>query len=162
MENCFFRHVLFDDFISRLWRIYISSFDDKSNFKDVVNNLNRENRENYKRFNVVLSKNKSMINNINWMNELCQLVYLNLQMIQECEKTIYVLLITFYYFKLSCILSSPSENRIRCFETIWCRLSNEIMMKLFKRIHLSRLFFITYNKILRYYFDKRDLCSSCR
>ncbi len=40
-------------------------FDDKSNFKDVVNNLNYEDRKDYKRLNVVLSRNKSTINNIN-------------------------------------------------------------------------------------------------
>ena len=73
-----FHHVLFDDFISRLWRVYISSFNDESNFKNVVNNLNRENRENYKRLNVTLSKNESTINNINRTNELRQFVHLNL------------------------------------------------------------------------------------
>ena len=76
-----FRHVLFDDFIFRLWRIYMSFFDDENNFKNVVNDLNRENRKDYKRFNVFLSKNKSIMNNINWMNELRQFVHLNLQMI---------------------------------------------------------------------------------
>lgn len=60
-----FRHVLFDDFISQLWRVYMLFFDDKSNFKDVVNNLNYEDRKDYKRLNVVLSRNKSTINNIN-------------------------------------------------------------------------------------------------
>jgi len=46
------------------------SFDDESNFKDVVNNLNRENREDYKRFNVILLRNELMMNNISRMNEL--------------------------------------------------------------------------------------------
>ncbi len=40
-------------------------FDDKSNFKDVVNNLNRKDRKNYKRLNVVLLRNESTINNTN-------------------------------------------------------------------------------------------------
>ena len=57
------------------------SFDDESNFKDVVNNLNRENREDYKRFNVILLRNELMMNNISRMNELRQLVHLNSQMI---------------------------------------------------------------------------------
>ena len=76
-----FRHVLFDDFISRLWRAYMSSFDDENNFKDIVNDLNRENREDYKRFNVILSRNESIMNNINRMNELRQFVHLNSQII---------------------------------------------------------------------------------
>jgi len=57
------------------------SFDDESNFKDVMNNLNRENRKDYKRFNVILLRNESMINNISRMNELRQLIHLNSQII---------------------------------------------------------------------------------
>ena len=157
-----FRHVLFDDFIPRLWRVYMSSFDDESNFRDIVNNLNSENREDYKRLNVVLSRNESTMNNISRMNELRQLVHLNSQMIQECEKTIYALLIVSFYFELSCISSSLSGNRIRCLEIIRCRLSSEVMMNLLERVHFSRLCFVTHSKILRYYLDKRDLCSSCQ
>lgn len=156
-----FRHVLFDDFIPRLWRAYMFSFDGESNFRDVVNSLNRENREDYKRFNVVLSRNESTIDNISRMNELRQLV-LNSQMIRECKKTIYVLLIVSFYFELSSISSSLSGNRIRCLEMIRCRLSDQVMMKLLERIHSSRLFFVTHSKALKYYLDKRDLCSSCR
>jgi len=138
------------------------SFDDKSNFRDVVNSLNCENHKDYKRLNVVLSRNESTINNINQMNKLRQLVHLNSQMIQECEKTIYALLIASFYFELSYILSSLLENQICCLETIRCHLSNEVMVKLLKRIHPSRLFFVTHSRVLRYYFDKRDLCSSCQ
>jgi len=135
------------------------SFNDESNFRDVVNNLNRKNYKNYKRFNVVLLRNESIINNINWMNKLRQCV-LNLQIIRECEKTIYVLLIVFFYFKLSSISSSLLENRIRCLEIIRCCLSSQVIIKLLERIYFSRLFFIIHSKILRYYFGKRDLCSS--
>ena len=40
-------------------------FDDKNNFKNIVNDLNYENRKNYKGLNVILSKDESTINNIN-------------------------------------------------------------------------------------------------
>ena len=54
------------------------------------------------------------------------------------------------------------ENRIYCLKTIRCRCLNEVMMKLFERIHSSRLFFVTHNRILKYYFDKCDLCPLCQ
>lgn len=57
------------------------SFDDESNFRDVVNNLDCESYKDYKRLNVVLLKNESTINNTSRMNELRQFVYLNLQII---------------------------------------------------------------------------------
>jgi len=65
-----FRHVLFDGFIPRLWRVYMSSFNGESNFRDVMNSLDRENREDYKRLNVILPRNEPAIDNINRMDEL--------------------------------------------------------------------------------------------
>ncbi len=157
-----FRHVLFDGFIPRLWRAHMSSFDDESNFRDVVNSLDRENREDYKRLNVVLSRNEPTMDNTSRMDELRQLVHLNSQMIQVCEETIYALLIASFYFELSCIPSPLLENQIRCLGTIRCRLPGEVMVELLERIHPSRLSFVTHSRALGYYFGKRDLCSSCR
>ncbi len=140
----------------------MSSFDDESNFKDVVNSLNRENREDYKRLNVVLPRNEPTMDNTSQMDELRQLVHLNPQMIQECEETIYALLIASFYFELSCIPSPLPENQIRCLGTIRCRLPSEVMVELLERIHPSRLSFVTHSRALGYYFDKRDLYSSCQ
>ena len=72
-----FRHVLFDGFISRLWRAYMSSFDGESNFRDIMNSLDREYREDYKRLNVVLPRNEPAIDNTSRMDESRQLVHLN-------------------------------------------------------------------------------------
>ena len=157
-----FRHVLFEGFIPRLWRAYMSSFDGESNFRDVVNSLDRENREDYKRLNVVLPRNEPAMDNTSRMDELRQLVHLNPRMIQECEETIYALLIASFYFELSCILSLLPEHRIRCLGTIRCRLPGEVIVELLQRIHPSRLSFVTHNRALGYYFGKRDLCPSCR
>lgn len=88
----------------------MSLFNSESNFKDIVNSLNCENCEDYKCFNIVLLRNELVMNNINQMNELCQLVHLNPQMIQECEEIIYALLIASFYFELSCVLSSLPGN----------------------------------------------------
>ncbi len=73
-----FRHVLFDGFIPRLWRAYMLSFDGESNFRDVVNSLDREDREDYKRLNVVLPRNQPAMDNTSRIDELRQLVHLNL------------------------------------------------------------------------------------
>ena len=157
-----FRHVLFDGFIPRLWRAYMSSFDGESNFRDIVNSLNSENREDYKRLNVVLPRNEPAMDNTSRMDELRQLVHLNPQMIQECEETIYALLIASFYFELSCIPSPLPGNRIRCLGMIRCRLPGEVMVNLLERVHPSRLSFVTHSKALGYYLGKRDLCPSCQ
>ncbi len=129
-----FRHVLFDGFISRLWRAYMSSFDGESNFRDIVNSLDREYRKDYKRLNVVLPRNEPAIDNTSRMDESRQLVHLNPQMIRECEETIYALLIASFYFELSSISSPLPGNRIRCLGMIPCRLPGEAMVELLKRI----------------------------
>ena len=157
-----FRHVLFNGFIPRLWRAYMTSFDGESNFRDIVNSLDCDNREDYKRLNVVLLRNEPAMDNTSWMDELRQLVHLNSQMIQECEETIYALLVASFYFELSCIPSPLLENQIRCLGTIRCRLSGEVMAELLEQIHPSRIFFVMHSRALGYYFSKRDLCPSCR
>ena len=65
-----FRHVVFDGFIPRLWRAYILSFDGESNFRDVINCLDREDRKDYKRLNVILPWNEPPIDNTSWIDEL--------------------------------------------------------------------------------------------
>ena len=157
-----FRHVLFDGFIPRLWRAYMSSFDGESNFRDVVNSLDDENREDYRRLNVVLPRNEPAMDNTSRMDELRQLVHRNPQKIQECEETIYALLIASFYFELSCIPSPLPGNRIRCLGMIRCRLPGEIIVKLLERVHPSRLSFVTHNKALGYYLGNSDLCPWCR
>ena len=53
------------------------SFDGESNFRDVVNSLDRENREDYKLLNVLLSKNEPAMDNTSRIKELCRLIHLN-------------------------------------------------------------------------------------
>lgn len=72
------------------------------------------------------------------------------------------MLIASFYFELSCIPSPLPENQIRCLGTIRCRLPGEVMVELLERIHPSRLAFVTHSRALGCYFDKRDLCPSCR
>ncbi len=54
------------------------SFDGESNFRDVINSLDREDREDYKRLNVVLPRNQPAMDNTSRIDELRQLVHLNL------------------------------------------------------------------------------------
>ena len=84
------------------------SFDDESNFKDVVNNLDEENRDDYKRLNVLLLINESDIDNISRMSELQESVRLNSQLMKSCRKTLYALLIASFYFELD----SSSTNSL--------------------------------------------------
>ena len=156
-----FRHVLFDDCIPRLWRAYMSSFDDESNFRDVVNNLDEENRDDYKRLNVLLFINESDIDNTSRMSELQKSVRLNSQLRESCRKTLYALLIATFYFELDA-LSTNSLDKFQCFGTIRCRLPDEVMIKLLGRIHSSRLTFETSSKKLKYYDGMSDLCSLCK
>lgn len=48
----------------------MSSFDGESNFRDVVNSLDREDYEDYKRLNIILLKNEPAMDNTSQMDEL--------------------------------------------------------------------------------------------
>ena len=156
-----FRHVLFDGCIPRLWRAYMSSFDGESNFRDVVNNLDEENRDDYKRLNILLPINEPGIDNTSRMSELQESVRLNPQLMESCRKTLYALLIATFYFELDTLPTNLS-GQFQCFGTIRCRLPGDVMVKLLGRIHSSRLTFETSSKTLGYYGGMSDLCSICK
>ena len=137
------------------------SFDDESNFRDVVNSLNQETWEDYKQLNIFLLSNKLAIDNISWMGELCQLVHLDLQMVLDCEETVYVLLIATFYFELSSILSELPEDQISCIRTIWCCLPGQVIVELLEWTHPSCLSFVMNSKTLEHYHNKHNLCLLC-
>ena len=88
----------------------MSSFDGESNFRDVVNGLDSENREDYKRLNVILQRNEPVMDNTSRMDELTQLIDLNPQMIQECEETTYALLIASFACKVAALRTAVTDR----------------------------------------------------
>jgi len=138
----------------------MSSFDGESNFRDVVNNLDEENRDDYKRLNVLLPINEPGIDNISRMSELQESVRLNPQLMESCRKTLYALLIATFYFELDTLPTNPL-GQFQCFGTIRCRLPGKVMVQLLGRIHSSHLTFETSSKTLGYYGGMSDLCSLC-
>lgn len=153
-----FRHVLFDSCILRLWRAYMFFFDEKSNFRDIINNLEESSRNNYIRLNVLLFANKSSINNTSQITKLRKSVNKNSKLSKRCHKTIYALLVTIFYFELRSILKKISKDRLQYLETIRCRLFKNTIVKLLHKIYFSLLTFITNVKTLDYLEDKRNLC----
>ena len=157
-----FCHVLFDGCIPRLWRAYMSSFDGESNFRDVVNNLDEESRDDYRRLNIFLPVNEPSIDNTSRMGELRQSVLLDTQLMENCQKTMYALLTAAFYFELDSLPKYTPGGRFQCSGMIRCRLPGEAMVELLKRIHPSRLAFTANMRTLGQYCGKRDLCPSCQ
>lgn len=157
-----FRHVLFDGYIPRLWRAYMSSFDGESNFRDVVNNLDEESRDDYKRLNIFLPIDEPGIDNTSRMGELQESVHLNTQLMENCQITVYALLITAFYFELDSLPRNLPEGRFHCSGTIRCRLPGKAIVELLERVHPSQLVFVTNTRTLGYYNGRRDLCPMCQ
>lgn len=137
-------------------------FDEKSNFCDVINNLEEFSRNNYIRLNVLLSINELDINNISRMTKLRKSVNENFKLSERCHKTIYALLVTTFYFELRSILKKIFKNRLQCLKTIRYRLFENIIIEFLHKIHFSSLIFITNVKTLDHLKDKRNLCLLCR
>lgn len=157
-----FHHVLFDGYIPWLWRAYMSSFNGESNFRDVVNNLDKESHNDYKCLNIFLSINEPGINNTSWMGELQKSMHLNMQLMKNCQTTVYALLITAFYFELDSLPRNLPEGRFQCFRTICCRLSGKVIVELLEQVHPSQLVFITNMRTLGYYNERCDLCLMCQ
>ncbi len=95
-----FRHVILDDYVSRLWRSYMSFFNEQKIWNELMNIVNERKREDFIRLNFVLLSDESTIDNIDRMNELQESVHIS-QMYLDCAKTLYTLLIFAFYFKLT-------------------------------------------------------------
>ena len=132
-----FRHVLFDGCIPRLLRAYMSSFDGESNFRDVVNNLDEESRDDYKRLNIFLPINEPGIDNTSRMRELRESVHQNPQLMGNCQMTVYALLITTFYFELDGLPRNLPGDRFQCSGMIRCRLPGKAIVEVLERVHPS-------------------------
>jgi len=140
----------------------MSSFDEESNFRDVVNNLDEESRDDYKRLNIFLPINESGIDNTSRMRELRESVHQNLQLMGNCQMTVYALLITTFYFELDGLLRNLSEDRFQCSGMICCRLSGKAIVEVLEQVHSSQLTFVTNTRTLGYYNERCDLCLMCQ
>jgi len=157
-----FCHVLFDGCIPWLLHAYMFFFDEKSNFRDVVNNLDKESCDDYKRLNIFLPINEPGIDNTSQMHKLRESVHQNPQLMGNCQMTVYALLITTFYFELNGLLRNLSEDRFQCFEMICCRLSNKAIVEVLEQVHPSQLTFVTNTRTLGYYNERRNLCPMCQ
>lgn len=157
-----FCHVLFDGCISQLLRAYMFFFDEKSNFKDVVNNLDEESRNDYKRLNIFLPINEPDIDNTSQMRKLWKSVHQNPQLMKNCQMTVYALLITTFYFELNGLSRNLPGDWFKCFEMIRCRLPDKAIVEVLEQVHSSQLTFVTNTRTLGYYNERRDLCSMCQ
>ncbi len=154
-----FRHVILDDYVSWLWRSYMSFFNEQKIWNELMNFVNERKWEDYIRLNFVLLSDELMINNTDCMNELQKSFHVS-QMYRLCAKTLYTLLIFAFYFELTsakCLW----EDQYHCRDMIWCRLSEISIVKLLIRCDAFNLEFITDVEILRYYEDNLDLCQLC-
>ena len=155
-----FHHMILDDYLSRLWRSYMSFFNEQKIWDELMNFVNERKRENYIRLNFVLFSDESMIDNTDRMNELRESVHVS-QMYRDCAKTLYALLIFAFYFELTSVPERLREDQYHCRDTIQCRLSENSIIKLLARCDIFNLDFITDVETLKHYEDNLDLCLLC-
>ena len=155
-----FRHVFLDGYVPRLWRSYMSSFNGQKVWDELMNSIDQGRREDYIRLNSVLPSNEPAIDNTDRMDELRESVHVP-QMYRDCERTLYTLLISAFYFELRSIPEYVREGRYRCRGTIRCRLPGSALVKLLTQCHTSNLGFVTDIENLAYYGGDLDLCGSC-
>ncbi len=155
-----FRHVILDEYVSWLWRSYMSFFNDQKIWEELMNSLNERNRENYIRLNVFLLSDESTIDNIDHMNELRKSVHIQSRSIEDCEKTLHALIVFAFYFELSNVSEFIREDWYHCRYTIRCRLQRKVVVDLLTWCHKFSLIFVTDVEVLEYYENDLNLCIS--
>lgn len=155
-----FRHVLRDEFISQLYRSFLSSLDDESTWRELMNRLNERSREDYFRLNISFSSQESAIDDINCINDLRASVHLRSRMFQDNRSIVSTLLTFTFFFKLITIFLFDSRM-FHCQEIIRCRLQDNVIIQALARIHSSNLSFVTDLEKLDLLNFKDDVCHLC-
>lgn len=154
-----FRHVILDGYVPRLWRSYMSSFNGQKIWDELMNTVDERKRNDYIRLNPVLPTKEPAIDNTDRMHELRETVHV-LEMYWECERTLYALFVTSFYFELI-RLERIREGLYRCYGTIRCRLSGKSILESLAKINVQNLIFSTDVEILGNYEGRADLCLLC-
>ena len=138
----------------------MSFFNRQKIWDELKNFINRRKQENYIQLNFILLSDESVIDNTDYMNELQESVHIS-EMYWECENTLYILLISAFYFELASVSEHIQEDQYHCYNRIQCCLSEIAVVKILSRFNIFNLIFITDVKTLGYYGEDLDLCVSC-
>ena len=153
-----FRNVFQDGFIPRLYRSWISIFDGQSAWRDVLNLLDPESRENYFRLDVDLSKGQSTIDDVDRMSEIREQV--NLQpRDQDYLEIAFALMASSFFFEVKNV--EFRSGAYHCQGFIRCRLASAPVEQLLRRLQLSAWTFTTAVATLGYYEPAQDYCTTC-
>ena len=155
-----FRHVILDGYVPRLWRSYMSSFNGQKIWDELVNSVDEKKRQSYIRLNSFLPSNEPAIDNVDRMAEMRESVHVP-DMIQNCKRTLYALLISAFFFELRCTPERIREGQYYCRGIIRCRLPGITIVNLLKQYNTSHLGFVTDLETLGFYEGTLDLCGLC-
>lgn len=155
-----FRHVILDGYVPRLWRSYMSSFNGQRIWDELMNSVDMRNRDKYIRLNSFLSVNEPAIDDVDRMEEMRQSVHVP-QMLLDCKKTLYGLLVSAFYFELRTVPNCVREGRYLCRGTIRCRLPGAAVFKVLRQCTISNSAFVTDLETLGYCEAQVDLCVLC-
>lgn len=155
-----FWHVLRDEFIFRLYQSFLSSLDDESIWRELMNRLNERFQEDYFRLNIFFSDQELAIDDINCMNDLRASVHLRSRMFQDIKSIVSTLLTFTFFFELITI-SLFDSCMFHCQEIIQCRLQNNVIIQALAQIHSSNLSFVTDFKTLDLLNFKENVCHLC-
>ena len=156
-----FRHVIYDDFISRLWRCFMFFLDEQSAWRDLWNRLDVRSKQDFFRLNLSISEDEPVMNEIERMNELRVAVHANLKDRQQFHKIAFAFLVSFFFFKLTS-LSLFHDGKFYCRGAIRCRLNEFKACTVLKRLSRFKCVFLNDNELLEYLEPNNDCCEKCR
>ncbi|KAL6722253.1 hypothetical protein ACLMJK_001360 [Lecanora helva] len=156
-----FRHVIFDGFIPRLWRSFMSSLDGQNTWRDLWNRLDSNSKQDYFRLNVKLNGERPAMDDVSRMEELRELVQSQDSSESRYEQTAFALLVSTFFFELN---SMPLfyGGLYYCRGNIRCRLPGKTLCEALQRMNESRLVFMTDDEIVGHFLAYKDLCVKCK
>ena len=155
-----FRHVIYDGFIPRLWRSFMSSLDGQSIWREIWNRLDTGSRQDFFRLNVKLTGEGPAMDDVDRMEELRYCVRQQGNDESSCDKVAFALLVSAFFFELSSVPLFYG-GFYYCKGTVRCRIPGNAICQTLERLHESRLAFMTDDEILGHFLSYEDLCGKC-
>ena len=153
-----FRHIFKDGFIPRLYRSFMSSLDGQSAWRDLMNRMDEQSREDFIRLNIVFPNEVPAINDNDQKEELRKSVHIQPR---DDLETLFALLASRFFYKLDAIPSRNSSGLYNCVGKICCKLPLETFTDAMRKIELENCFFTIGHQILGLLDVEKDTCTLC-
>jgi len=159
-DNSFVRLLNGDNFVPRLWKTFMISLDGEEAWNALWNSLDDKAREDFIRLNIEFPGRLPAIDDVEAIDTLSRMVYVQHQGSPNITKTLTALLVSCFFFELDG-LPEYENGLFKCRGSIRCRSRSTEIIRALLRIQPDGLELFNGFKSLGFFPSEDDICSAC-